>query len=550
VYILPAATVAPFYYLHNFQHVLAWLEQRYSDMLNAHELAFIRQFEKLPQPSQALLVRMVMRKGCHFRLSKLHYEEIGSTHTAVAPLLSAGWVTDAPMLEMEQLFALLSKQELQQFFPEQIGHIPRKADMLAILKAEFAQARDLADWLPGFSEAVYALQCMDICDRLRLMYFGNLHQDWSEFILADLGIYQYEQVPFLPDSRAFQQREEVDAYLHLQACRERFEAGDAFDQVLSEVPAQPYSNPWLEARRGKLLFQMARFCESEQDFSQALQLYRQSNHPQARYRAIRVLERSGNFAEACTQAEQAMQQLISETEQQSLQRMLPRLQRRLNLSATVSQKKVHATDRIDLTLPQPKPYYGVELAVCDDLLQHTDTYYVENGLVNSLFGLLCWDAVFAAVPGAFFHPFQTGPADLFDADFLPRRSELFAGCLDQLKTGAYKSSIWHAFEQKQGLQSPFVYWDLLSEKLLQQALSCLPADHLHAWFYRMLHDMKNNRTGWPDLIQFWPQDQRYRMVEVKGPGDRLQDNQLRWLSFFQQHGMPAAVCYVRWQEHG
>ena len=40
---------------------------------------------------------------------------------------------------------------------------------------------------------------------------------------------------------------------------------------------------------------------------------------------------------------------------------------------------------------------------------------------------------------------------------------------------------------------------------------------------------------------------RYRMIEVKGPGDRLQDNQKRWLAFCAEHGMPVEVCYVRWQ---
>ena len=37
------------------------------------------------------------------------------------------------------------------------------------------------------------------------------------------------------------------------------------------------------------------------------------------------------------------------------------------------------------------------------------------------------------------------------------------------------------------------------------------------------------------------------MIEVKGPGDRLQDNQRRWIGFFCHHGMPVEVCHVRWQ---
>ena len=40
------------------------------------------------------------------------------------------------------------------------------------------------------------------------------------------------------------------------------------------------------------------------------------------------------------------------------------------------------------------------------------------------------------------------------------------------------------------------------------------------------------------------------MIEVKGPGDRLQDHQIRWLEFFAVEGIPASVCFVRWQKSG
>lgn len=68
------------------------------------------------------------------------------------------------------------------------------------------------------------------------------------------------------------------------------------------------------------------------------------------------------------------------------------------------------------------------------------------------------------------------------------------------------------------MQSPFVFWGALTEELLEQALDCLPAAHLKHWFERLLLDIKANRAGMPDLIQFWPEDRTYRMIEVKGPG--------------------------------
>jgi hypothetical protein len=57
--------------------------------------------------------------------------------------------------------------------------------------------------------------------------------------------------------------------------------------------------------------------------------------------------------------------------------------------------------------------------------------------------------------------------------------------------------------------------------------------------------VEENRSGFPDLVQFWPDQNRYRMIEVKGPGDRLQDNQRRFLEFCVAHDMPVSVCYVR-----
>ena len=98
------------------------------------------------------------------------------------------------------------------------------------------------------------------------------------------------------------------------------------------------------------------------------------------------------------------------------------------------------------------------------------------------------------------------------------------------------------------MHNAFVTWGLLDEQLLAQALDCIPAAHLKLLFQRILADVTGNRTGLPDLIQLWPEARRYRMIEVKGPGDRLQDNQKRWIDYAHQHGLPIAVCHVQWAE--
>lgn len=251
----------PFYYLENFQTVLDWISERYSDLLTCEEKIFIDDFTSLPAPSRALLVRMVMRKGDLFRTSKLRYDEIGDTPQAAGPLVELGWVDDHPLLTLEQLFGLLKKAEIANAFglsPQQAS--VKKAALLATLQAEFTEARHFAAWHADAGEGVYHVRITALCDRLRLMFFGNLHQDWSEFVLSDLGIFVYEKVEFSPSSRGFRTRRDVDDYLHLYQCRERFRQGEPADKILAAVlaifPAAIADNSWMESRRAKLLFQI------------------------------------------------------------------------------------------------------------------------------------------------------------------------------------------------------------------------------------------------------------------------------------------------------
>jgi tetratricopeptide (TPR) repeat protein len=494
-------------------------------------------------------VRMVMRKGVHFRAGKLNYIEIGDIAAAAQPLLEHGWIDEHAPLALAELFDVLLKAELVQAFGAAIEQPKgRKDDWLPLLAEQFSELRSLRDWAPLLDDRLFSLTIMDLCDRLRLMFFGNLYQDWSEFVLADLGIFTYEKVEFCADSRGLRRREDVDACLFLHNCQMRFEAGEPLDTIVEQVSTLHFDNPWLQRRRGKVLFQIGQYCERISEFALALSIYRNCGYPGARLRMIRVLERSGEYPLALELATLAEQAPESAAEQQGLQRILPRVRRKLG-GPPLKRAAARPVERLDLHLPRSDPALSVEFYVQAHL--HDDdgpVHYVENSLINSLFGLLCWPAIFAPLPGAFFHPFQRGPVDLLNEDFQQRRAELFQACLRELDDGRYTATIRQRFIDKWGIQSPFVFWGALNETLLEQALACLPAEHLKHWFNRLLLDIKANRAGMPDLIQFWPQHKTYRMIEVKGPGDRLQDNQLRWLEFCHQHQMPVAVCYVQWAE--
>ena len=552
------------YYLHNFVRALDWLRTRYADVLGAPEQDFIARFAQLPEPAQALLVRLVMRRGPWFRAGKLAYEEIGDIHTAAAPLLALGWLDATAPMALAELFALHTHREVAALFAAPGPHPPpakslTKSALLQTLQPHHAAAQPYRQWHPASTESVWrvAQEVTALCTRLRLMFFGNLHQSWSEFVLADLGLFQYEVVPFDAQSRAFQCRADVDHYLVLHALRQALDDGAERPPLLAAAVQATSPNPWLERRRAKLLMRLGEACEKAADWPLAEQAYAHSQHPGARHRRIRVHERMGRHADALALALQAQAAPESDEESQRLTRMLPRLHRAAGLQAgAVARPKKPARQAVaqqatqTLTLPHPGATTSVEWA----LRQHWHTeeapvFYTENALINSLFGLLCWPAMFAPLPGAFFHPFQGAPADLNAPDFVERRAALFAECLLALEDGRYRALIRERFASKHGRQSPHVFWGALSEPLLELALHCIPAAHLRLFFERLLQAPVAHRSGLPDLVRFWPTrpaEQRYELVEVKGPGDKLQDNQIRWLQYCHAHGLPASVCHVRW----
>jgi hypothetical protein len=539
----------PFYYLENFQTALAWLRQRYDDLLSDEERAFMSAFEALPVPSRALLVRMVMRKGDLFRSSRLDYPEIGCPRAAAEPLIEAGWLDERPLLGVTALFTLFRKDEIAGIF-----HLPPSARALlkpelhALVAGSAIECRPLEAWWADSAEVVFRVRVLELCERLRLMFFGNFDQTWSEFVLADLGIFNYEKVALSPAARAFQRREHIENFHAIFRCRQRFQRDEASERILAELPAPAADNAWLASRRAKLMFRIAQRYEKAEDLPAALNLYRTCGHPGARVRAIRVLERAEQWSEAAVLAREAELAPEDDVERQHLSRIVPRLNRRLG-GPTASRRRCEGWITFDVSVPAPGDDLSVEHVTRAFLAEPgAPVHYVENALINSMFGLLCWDVIFLPLPGAFFHEFHTAPADLFAPDFQRRREREFEACFAQLSTGEYAATMRRTFERKAGIQSAFVSWGLLTEELLDIALECLPPAHLERCFRRILQDVKTNRAGLPDLIQFWPHERRYRMIEVKGPGDRLQDNQIRWLQFCASHGMPVSVCHVRWAE--
>jgi hypothetical protein len=310
------------------------------------------------------------------------------------------------------------------------------------------------------------------------------------------------------------------------------------------LPEDPLQSEWLTDHQEKLRFKIGEAIERAGDVDTALLLYEGAKHPEARVRRALILERQGRYSEAALVVESALADRPTGAEIQKLERIAARVSKDRSAAMKVRRRSVHTS--MPLQLPCA-PVGRVELAVRDQLSStQAPVFYVENSLICSLFGLLCWEAIFHAVPGAFFHPFQTGPADLASPSFETRRHLVLSRCLIRLEDGSYQRHVMEMFNAKQGIQSPFVHWRALSQDLLQIALRCIGPEDIKLYCRRLLSGLMENCTGLPDLIQFDLHRCSYKMIEVKGPGDRLQDNQRRWLNYCLEHKLPMEVCKVNW----
>ncbi|UQG58729.1 VRR-NUC domain-containing protein [Marinobacter sp. M3C] len=544
----------PLYYLENMETVVGWVARHHSDLLLAPENTRLSKFFDLGRPARALLTRMVMRSGDLFRVDKLNYPELGSPESdALNELIAADWLDTAPRLMLDDLFRLFTLAELRPAFAPvlaQAGFAKNlaKVQMREVLQGVFSDALTVVGWLGDSGAPVVRVQTMALFDRVRLMFFGNLRQSWSDFVLVELGHHRYEQVQFTSEARAFSERSQVDTYLAMHHCRECLDAGMPAAEVWPQVP-QPSDNPWLTSRRDRLLLELGRQAERQGERKLALEALAASGHREARLKQLRLLERMKRFDEAWAIAANWQQAELSDAEAQGLARILKRLAAKVKQAAPLAPQPppLH-----EFTLRLPQTGRSVERVVRDHLSSpEAPVFYMENTLINSLFGLLCWNTIFKPIPGAFFHPFHSGPADLLREDFVSRRQAAFDQCFAMLHDGDYRQQILDTYAAKQGITNPFVTWPALNDELLTLALDCIPALDLHILFERILLNIREHRSGFPDLVRFYPGNPhtrpRYEMIEVKGPGDRLQDHQIRWLQFFGSKGIAASVCYLRWE---
>uniref|UniRef100_A0A672ITV5 Fanconi-associated nuclease n=1 Tax=Salarias fasciatus TaxID=181472 RepID=A0A672ITV5_SALFA len=173
----------------------------------------------------------------------------------------------------------------------------------------------------------------------------------------------------------------------------------------------------------------------------------------------------------------------------------------------------------------------------------------EGSTFSTLFALLLWDIIFMeGIPDVFRNPYQTCPLDLHTDCFYESRKEAIVSrvhLLSEASVETLNDMLEEVWNSQEGKVCSLVNWERFSS--LQQAQSlvaCFGGGFLGGVISRMAKDYRHCRGGLPDLVVWNTSDNSYKLVEVKGPRDRLSQKQQIWLDELQKLGADVEVCHV------
>jgi hypothetical protein len=549
-----AIELSPHYYLDNFHCLCDTVQERYADLLTEAELALLENFRRLATPARCLYVRLISRVGPWFRTDRLHYPEIGDLSRAVRALQATAMAVTAKELDVEALGRLYSRAELQRAFRAELAErsVGDKPSLLAAIEeAAPDPAARLRRVQAVFGGEVIAPVGPETVAILQLLFFGNRRQSLTEFVLADLGVARYYPYPLDSGTRLFDCREALEEYLACAALADAHrelvdsDAREALSELAEALLARAPRFGASERRWYRQCNALARDLERQGEDALAERLYAASGRPPARERRARLLERRGDLAGAAALCETILADPWGEEEAAAAMRILPRVRRKLG--GGPARRRREAFPRLDLRLERGDA--PVELLAAAQLQSEwSSVHYVENSLMNALFGLAFWEQIFAPVPGAFHNPFQSAPADMYEPGFRQRRREILRDRLERLAAVDLQAELVDAYRRYCPYQCRWVNWRQVDEALVRDAARAVPADHLLAVWERMLFDPEENRRGFPDLLALGERPGDYCLIEVKAPGDALQESQRRWLRYFVARQMPATVAWVAWSD--
>ncbi|NVK29729.1 MAG: VRR-NUC domain-containing protein [Gammaproteobacteria bacterium] len=533
------AELAPYYYLDHFQAMLDGVQARYLNLFSEIEQAWFSTWRQLDRDTKCAAVRLWMRTRPIVRSDKFDYAEIADLEIALTRLTKLGWLKDTPEIDFHTLAALASKAELLTL-DTGLSNKLRKVELIQILSEQYCDiSQPLSQWLPDANFVLLKLNHQDFLRRVQTLFFASPYQDLSNFVTEALGLTRYPPYP-LSATPYYANRESLEAHLHLAALSLEWR-NQHIDDEEYQLELRRYFNTEQRARAERGLCQLASRQMRDDPNSAQLSLEGCSGF-EARTLRIQCLLATDHIQMAASELDK-LKARCQTAHQHDQWRKLNN--RRLK---ALGEPQIRAQ-------PYKPPSRAITLDKTDQQRVEQDVigwlaaegwqgYWVESRLLNSIYGVALWPAIYADVDRAFDHPFQIGPRDGFSRSFQTKRQAIIDAALTEF-CHASNAKLVKLFEQYQQFNNAWVN-GYLEPACFEAAIASIDRRRWRTLIERLLLDPRAFRSGMPDLFAVSDAGQS-RFIEVKGPGDQLQVHQRAWLEQLNAIGLSAEVINVKYR---
>ncbi|KAF7150610.1 hypothetical protein RHSIM_Rhsim02G0071300 [Rhododendron simsii] len=576
-------------YQQNFSVLIQEVLRSYPHLFSCDEKIIFETFTSLSDDSQRLFVRLYTRKGPWFRISNLSYPEISDYNQAIKDLSATGYmcsvgsISDLQDNDLKEVLYLLTVSELRE--------VLCKLKKFDIWSKCFRRNTLVVFPVTGDTgHTFHVLQhgkpqvCLGTGMNLRIM--EKLVKCSIQTSFHDNLLRPTKARPICPTLTRTYTKALQFSTLHGKASLNhevsliwRAEDLSAFlletRSLTSESPEaflSCFSAAWVYS---KVVLLGVSFLERERRYKDAVILLKQllkhfTSDRRRGYWTLRLsidLEHVGCLNESLSVAEDGLlDPSVRAGSRMALQRRVlrlgkpPRRWKTPSFSESVKRKitEVHVQGRpLNCRTGMKSRFYGEDGEQCgvEELAMQYygvegggwQSVHTESGIWLTIFGLLLWDAIFADVPDVFRTRFQTAPLDLETDSFYEVRKTIIEPILLKIYDGAAEEILITSWETNLGTSCRGVNWDRHSLSELRAAVTCIGGPCLASFFRHLAQDYRSWSSGMPDLL-LWRFHGDYRgeakLVEVKGPNDRLSEQQRAWLLFLMDCGFNTEVCKV------
>lgn len=428
--------------------------------------------------------------------------------------------------------------------------------------------------------------------RVQRLFFLDGEHDLSAFLLVDLGVVKYPSYTCNVSQPIFQTRNDLLAYEQAiavaQILDESIEANNPelvircinfSDSCISLLPISSltqftrFSSSWVYS---KVITVGISYYEHEKKYKDAVKLLKGllkkiGCSGKRGYWSLRLsidLEHMGYKNESLSVAEEGLlDPWVRAGSKLALQRRVlrlgkpPRRWKKPTFAKSIDRqiRDVHVIGRpLNCEIGTKNRYYGYDGLQCGVENLALQYYageggwkgiHAESGIWMTIFGLLFWDIIFCDISDVFHTRFQTAPLDFGTDHFYLSRRDLIDSHLTNICNGMAEEILICSYESHQGISCMGVQWDQYCLSDLRAILACIGCNCLASLCRHLAQDYRSWSHGMPDLL-LWRFNNgdgfrgEAKLVEVKGPRDRLSEQQRAWMLTLMDYGFNTEICRI------